>query len=132
MEANFHFNEFMLCKWPFIVPEKQNLRVTSQKTIEREVAWFAESCDIEDEVVNKQKKIISEILEENEKWQPFGGRCLDGSATNKFEISETFCIITYRLMFWVFFSRTKVLFVNRGACKNHWYDTILSVLHRFF
>ena len=78
-----------------------------------EVAWFAESCDIEDEVVNKQKKIISEILEENEKWQPFGGRCLDRSATKKFEISETFCINTYRSMFWVFFSRTKVLFVNR-------------------
>ena len=78
-----------------------------------EVAWFAESCDIEDEVVNKQKKIISEILEENEKWQPFGGHCLDRSATKKFEISETFCISTYRSMFWVFFSRTKVLFVNR-------------------
>ena len=41
MEANFYFNDFMLCKWPFIIPEKQNLRVTSQKTIEREVVWFS-------------------------------------------------------------------------------------------
>ena len=50
----------------------------------------------------------------NEKWLPFGGRWMDSKSKFIFEFSEKNWIRWVVPSFWVFLSRTKVSFVNRG------------------
>ena len=47
---------------------------------------------------------------QNEKWRPFGGRCLNQTESIIFEIPEKFYIISSGWIVWVFFVSNKLAF----------------------